>query len=164
MGRVGWGQAKEPASQRASFQNYLLANYPFVLFPRAKQMVHGRFFCFLPQKHDEKNNLKTEGLGRIFLNIKNPNARILEGILQWYPEIGDRPKKVLSNPPEGSIEPLKRFYRTLIGSIEPPFGPQKGCIEPFFRTTARRLSNLSHGPPPFLGYPFKILPRYHADF
>ena len=33
--------------------------------------------------------------------------RILEGILKRYPEIGDRPKRVLSNPPEGSIETLK---------------------------------------------------------
>ena len=36
----------------------------------------------------------------------------IEGILKRYPEIGDRTKKVLSNPPEGSIEPLKSFYRT----------------------------------------------------
>ena len=42
------------------------------------------------------------------------------------------PQKVLSNPPEGSIEPLKRFYRTLKGSIEPLFGPQKGSIEPLW--------------------------------
>ena len=57
-----------------------------------------------------------------------------------YPEIGDRPKKVLSNPPEGSIEALKglsspkrvyrtpfwapkRFYRTLVrGTSEPQTG------------------------------------------
>ena len=35
------------------------------------------------------------------------------GSFKRYPEIGDRPKKVLSNPPKVSIEPLKRFYRTL---------------------------------------------------
>ena len=29
---------------------------------------------------------------------------LLQGILKRCPEIGDRPKKFLSNPPEGSIE------------------------------------------------------------
>ena len=61
----------------------------------------------------------------------------VEGILKRYPEIGDRPKKVLSNPREGSIEPLKRFYRTPKGSIEAPFfGPQKRS----YRTLVRRTS------------------------
>ena len=46
-----------------------------------------------------------------------------EGISKRYPDIGDRPKRVLSNPPEGPIEPLQKFYRTRFGSIEPPFGP-----------------------------------------
>ena len=55
-----------------------------------------------------------------------------KGILKRYPEIGDRPKMVLSSPPEGSTEPLKRFYGTRIGSIEPPFEPQKRSIEPFW--------------------------------
>ena len=32
----------------------------------------------------------------------------LEGTLKRYPEIGKRPKKVLLNPPEGSIEPLQK--------------------------------------------------------
>ena len=50
---------------------------------------------------------------------------IIEGILKRYPEIGDRPKKVLSNTPEGSIEPLKRFYRTQKGSIQTFLGPKK---------------------------------------
>ena len=65
----------------------------------------------------------------------------LEGILKRYPEIGDCPKKVPSNPPKGSIEP----FRTSKGSIEPPFGPRKvferlpvkGFSEPqkrFYRT------------------------------
>ena len=65
----------------------------------------------------------------------NPTPRgnvFVEGIFKRYPEIGDRPKKVLSNPPGGSIEPLKWFYRTPEGSIEPPFRPQKGCIEPLW--------------------------------
>ena len=38
------------------------------------------------------------------------------GISKRYPEIGDRAEKVLSNLQEGSIEP--------------PFGPRKGSIEP----------------------------------
>ena len=36
----------------------------------------------------------------------------MEGVSKRYPEIGDRPKKVLSNRPKGSIEPLKMFYLT----------------------------------------------------
>ena len=47
----------------------------------------------------------------------------LEGILEQYPEIGDCPKKALSNPPESSIEPLQKFYRTLVrGTSEPQTG------------------------------------------
>ena len=67
----------------------------------------------------------------------------VEGVLKRYPEIGDRHKKVLSNLPEGSIEPpkkvlSKRFYRTLEGLQN----HRQGSIEPF-------TSN-----PPILGYPF----------
>ena len=61
----------------------------------------------------------------------------VEGILKRYPEIGHRPTKVLSNPPEDSIEPLQNH--------------RQGSIEPF-------ASN-----PPFLGYPFKILPRVWTE-
>ena len=75
----------------------------------------------------------------------------IEGILKRYPEIGDPPKKVLSNPPEGSIKPLKK------SSIEPPFGPQKGSIEPLWEG----LQNHWQGSiepfasnPPFSDYPF----------
>ena len=46
-----------------------------------------------------------------------------KGVLKRYPQVGDSPKKVLSNSRLGSIEPPK-------GSIEPPFGPRKGSIEP----------------------------------
>ena len=53
----------------------------------------------------------------------------LEGILKQYPEIGNRPIRVLSNPPEGSIEPLKRFYQT-------PFWPTKR----FYRTPVKGSS------------------------
>ena len=61
---------------------------------------------------------------------KITDMRLLEVILKWYPETGDRSEKVLSNPPEGSFENLKRFFRTPKGSIEPFFGPHKGSIEP----------------------------------
>ena len=66
------------------------------------------------------------------------------------------PKRVLSNPQEGSIEPLKRFHRT------PFWAPKR-----FYRTLVRGLQNHGQGSiepfasnPPFLGYPFKILPRW----
>ena len=49
----------------------------------------------------------------------------IEGILKRYPEIGDHPEKVLSNPPEGSIEPLKRLYRTPKVLSNPLLGPKK---------------------------------------
>ena len=62
---------------------------------------------------------------------------------------------------EDFIERLKRFYRTPKGSIEPPFGPQKGSIEPL----REGLQNHGQGSiepfasnPPFLGCPFKSLP------
>ena len=63
----------------------------------------------------------------------------VEGILKQYPEIGDRPKKVLSNPQKVLSNP-KMFDRT-------PLGPQKDAKNPCerdFRTTDRVLSNFSH--------------------
>ena len=61
---------------------------------------------------------------------QEPNQnRFLEGISERYPKIGDSPKMVISNPPEGSIEPRKRFYRT-------PFWPPKR----FYRTPVKGLS------------------------
>ena len=54
-------------------------------------------------------------LGRGFMvcfppppEVPPPCFSLLEGISKRYPEICDRPKKVLSNPPQGSIEPLKK--------------------------------------------------------
>ena len=66
-------------------------------------------------------------------------------------------------PQKGTLKSAtapKRFYRTLQkvlsnpckGSIEPPFRPRKGSIEPrerVFRTTEKVLSNLSHQTRPF---------------
>ena len=80
--------------------------------------------------------------------------RMAEGILKRYPGIADRPEKVLSNPPEGSIEPLGRFYRIPKGSIEPPFGPQKGSIEPLGEGLQNHRQGsiepfASNPPPPF---------------
>ena len=69
-------------------------------------------------------------------DLKGPLHRIsqlpekVEGVVQQYPKTGDSPKKVPSNPPKGSIKSLKRFHRTPKASIEPPFGPRKGSIEP----------------------------------
>ena len=40
-----------------------------------------------------------------------------------YPEIRNRTKQILSNPPKDSIEPLERFNLTPKGSIKPPFDP-----------------------------------------
>ena len=71
--------------------------------------------------------------------------------LSWrYPEIGDRTKKVQSNPPKGSIEPIKSFYRTPEKALTNPFWPPKR----FYRTLVRGASqpqtglNLSHRTPP----------------
>ena len=36
-----------------------------------------------------------------------PDFLFIEGVLKRYAGIGDHPKKVLPNPPKGSIEPLK---------------------------------------------------------
>ena len=64
----------------------------------------------------------------------------------WYPEIGERSKKVLSNTPKkGSIEPSKK------GSIEPQ---KESSMEPQWkgfqnhREVLSVVSNLSHRPPP----------------
>ena len=87
----------------------------------------------------------------------------LEGVFKRYPEKGS------IEPPKGSIESLKRFYRSPKGSIEAqkvlsnPFRPQKG----FYRTLVRGTSEPQTGfyrtfriePSPFLGYPFKTLPK-----
>ena len=78
----------------------------------------------------------------------------------WYPEIGDRPKKVLLNPPQKVLSNPKRFYRTSVcprkGSIEPQWkgfqNHRKGSIEPF-------ASN-----PPFSGYPFRTFPVRRSSF
>ena len=56
------------------------------------------------------------------------------------------PKKVQANPPQGSIEPLKRFYPTPNGSIKPPF----------FRTTDKILSSLSPLEPPLCSLPLQM--------
>ena len=73
------------------------------------------------------------------------------------------PKKFLSNPPEGCIEPLKRFYRTpQKGYIEPPFGPKKASIESWWegRQNHRQGSIEPFASnPPLLCYPLKILPK-----
>ena len=86
-------------------------------------------------------------LQRCFVNLCHWHLLNSKRILKQYPEIGDRPKKVLSNPPDGSIEALKGFYRTLV----------RGTSEPqtrFYRTF--RIER-----PPFFGYcyAFKILPN-----
>ena len=89
--------------------------------------------------------------------------------MKWYPEIGDPPRKVLSNHLKGSIEPLKRFYLTPKSSIEPAFGLKKricrtlvrGTSEPhtgFYRTFRIELPSL-------VGYPLKTLPSsQHVTF
>ena len=77
----------------------------------------------------------------------------LGGILKRYPEIGDRPQKVLLNPLEGSIKPLKkvlsnpkRFYRTL-------FWAPKGFHRTFVRGTSEPQTGFYETfriePPPF---------------
>ena len=75
----------------------------------------------------------------LFVALKDA---LVEGILKRYPEIGGRPKKVLSNPPEGSIEPIEEgSIEPQEGSIEPPFGPQKR----FYRTLVRGTSEPQTG-------------------
>ena len=98
----------------------------------------------------------TEVLGRMSAGISGQKLPLLvEGVLNGTLKSATAPKKVLSNPPEGSIEPLK-------GSLEPPFGPQKGSIE---KTCERDFQNHRQGSVkpfasrlPFLGCPFKSLP------
>ena len=71
-------------------------------------------------------------------------------------------QKALSNPPKGSIEPLKRFYRTPKGSIEPPLGPWKGSKEPQWKGLQNHrkgsIEPFASNPPPFSGYPFTTFP------
>ena len=57
------------------------------------------------------------GMGHVEDHLSIRLCMILEGILKRYPEIGDCPEKVQSNPPKGSIKPLEGFYRTPQGSI-----------------------------------------------
>ena len=73
-----------------------------------------------------------------------------------------RPKKVLSNPRNGSIEPLRRFYQSPKSSIEPPLGPPRGSIElhwnGLLKPQAGFYRALCHrSPPPPSGYPFNTL-------
>ena len=70
--------------------------------------------------------------------LGNYSHNTSEGVLKRYLDIGDRPKKVQSNPPNGPIEPLTRFYRN---PFWPPTRlyrtPVKGFSEPqtgFYRT------------------------------
>ena len=92
---------------------------------------------------------------------RSPNSnRYSEGTLKRYPEIGDRPEKVVSNPPEGSIEVNqtpkkvlsnpKRFYRTSF------WAPKR-----FYGTLVRGTSELQTGfyrtfriEPPLFRLPF----------
>ena len=56
---------------------------------------------------------------------------ILRVVVFSYPVEGQVFPKFLSNPPKMlNIEPLKRFYQTPRGYVEPPFGTQKDSIEP----------------------------------
>ena len=60
----------------------------------------------------------------------------IQAVLKRYPDIGNSPKRVLSNPPKGSIEPLQRFYH---------LAPKKVLQNPserVFRTSDRVLSFL----------------------
>ena len=90
----------------------------------------------------------------------------LEGILKRHPEIGDRPKKVLSE----SIEPSRSFYRTPKKVLSNPkrFNRKLFWAPPrFYRTLVRGTSEPQIGfyrtfriEAPLLGYPFKILPTH----
>ena len=75
----------------------------------------------------QKNNL--EGILKHYLLKAALTApkKLINRTLQKV--LSNPPSQVLSNPWKGSIEPLKRFYRTPKGSIQPPFGPWKGSIE-----------------------------------
>ena len=73
------------------------------------------------------------------------NSLRIEGILKRYPEIGERPKKVLWNTPTGSIEPPEEVLSS------PLLAPKKVLKNPSerdFRTTDRVLLNILHRTPP----------------
>ena len=79
----------------------------------------------------------------------------LEEILKRYPEIGDCPKKVLSNPPQSSLEALKRFDRTPFWAPETfKRAPVRGTSE-----AQRRFYRTFRIEPPLLGYSFKTPPE-----
>ena len=83
-----------------------------------------------------------------------------KGSLKQYPDIGDRPKKALSNPPK-DIEPLKRFIQPQTVLSNPHLATEEVLLNPsewVVRTTDGVLSNFSHGTPSFSGYPFKDFP------
>ena len=92
---------------------------------------------------------------------RHANAVTLEGILKRYPEIGDCPE-------EGSIEPSRRFYRTpdkVLSNSNRFYRTPFWAPKRFNRTPVRGTSEPQTGfyrtfriEPPFLGYPFKILP------
>ena len=78
----------------------------------------------------------------------------------WYPEIGDRPSKVLSNPPKKVLSNPKRFCRT-------PFWPPKNFhrtpVQGFqnptekvrgFRTPQKRFDRTFRIEPPLFRLPF----------
>ena len=67
-----------------------------------------------------------KSLSKPFFDRAGSALRVpIQGVLKRYPEISDRPEKVLSNPPEGSIE-------TSTVSIYPPPPNPKGSIEPIW--------------------------------
>ena len=89
------------------------------------------FYETLPSKNPSKNLTFTESPYRHLLRtllrsvlLHDPLGVHPRGMLNLA-----TPKKVLSNSPKGFIEPLKRFYLTPKGSVEPFFCPQKGSIE-----------------------------------
>ena len=66
----------------------------------------------------------------------------------WYPEIGDRPKKVLSNPSKKVVLNPKRFYRS-------PFWPPKGfCRTPVKNHRKGSIEPFASTPPPLFSLPF----------
>ena len=95
-------------------------------------------------RHLEQAPEEPEALTSVQKVSEHCGKSLGRGNLKRYPEIGDRPNKVLLNPPKGSIEPLKR----------PLLAPKKVLQNPserVFRTTEKVLSNRSHRtpPPPF---------------
>ena len=86
---------------------------------------------------------------------------MLEGVLKRYPEIGDHPNKVLSNPSRGSIEPLQIEPQKVLSN--PLLAPEKVLLNPserVFRTTEKVLSNLSHRTP---GPHHRVWPQIGLD-